>query len=199
MGMQAATGHNILASIKQPTLAALCALAALGVTVSEARADAIVSGIQTFGGGNENITSTLAVLDAVNHNIIYLGSYLASSPGAVSTPLGASISGTGTGSSGTITSNVDTIYYYDVKAGSTSDLIRVTNPAGTVNWTTDWANLLVGGGNVAAVSHIDVFGVAGSTPRVPEPTSLALFGVGMLGTGLVARRRRQSRLRVTAG
>lgn len=188
-----------MTSIKQTTLAALGALAALGVTVSAARADVIVSGIPTFGGGNENITSTLAILDAVNHNIVYLGSYLGSSPGAVSTPLGESISGTGTGSSGTITSNVDTIYYYDVKTSLGSDLIQVTNPAGTVNWTTDWANLLVGNGHVAAVSHIDVFGVASSTTSVPEPTSLALFGIGMLGTGLVARQRRQSTLRVTAG
>ncbi len=137
-----------------------------------AKADVVVAGIPTFGGGNENITTTLGILDAINPAFIYLGSYLSASPGAVATPAGESISGTGTGTSGTVTSNTDAIYYYDVKAGSNSDLIKLSSAAGTVDWTTDWSGLLVGHGQIPDVSHIDVFGLA--PVPVPEPTSVAL-------------------------
>lgn len=174
-------------------LSALAGTVALGVVVSPmANADVIVSGIPTFGGGNENITSTLAILDAINPDIVYLGSYLDVSPGAVSLPLGESITGTGKNNSGTITSvssyNIYTILYYDVKAGDNSDLIEVGLPGTTVNWTTDWANLLVGKGNVPDVSHIDVFGI--DPPQVPEPASVMVLGSALLGFGMMRRRRR---------
>ncbi len=155
-----------------------------------AKADVIVADIPTFGGGNENISTTLTHLEVINPNIVYLGSYLDSSPGSVAVPIGETITGTGTGSSGIVTSNLGTIYYYAVKAGSNSDLIQIGTPAQKVNWSTNWANLLVGHGNIPDVSHIDVFGVTGSTVSVPEPASIMAFSAGLLALGMVFRRRR---------
>ncbi len=45
-----------------------------------AKADLIVTGIPTFGGGNEDIATTLSILDAINPAIVYLGSYLRPPP-----------------------------------------------------------------------------------------------------------------------
>jgi hypothetical protein len=171
---------------------------AIALLSPTANADIIVSGIPTFGGGNENIATTLAILDAINPNIVYLGSYIDTSPGALALPTGESISGTGTHSSGTITSNSSgnpySILYYDVKAGPGSDLIEVSNPGAVVDWTTDWSNLLVGRGNVPDVSHIDVFGVDPPLPPspAPEPASLTLFASALLGLGFLAYRKRKA-------
>ena len=79
---------------------------AIALLAPRANADIIVTAIPTFGGGNENIADTLAILDVINPDIVYLGSYLGASPGTVAMPVGESITGTGVGSSsGTVTSN----------------------------------------------------------------------------------------------
>jgi hypothetical protein len=181
--------------LRKAVLAAFaCGAFALGAP--NAKADAIYSGtIPTFGGGNENITDTLAILDAINPNIVYLGSYLDTSPGSVALPTGESLSGTGTGSSGTITTHDATnnyiVLYYDVKAGPASDLIQVSSPASTVDWTTNWSNLHVGNGNVPNISHIDAFGIDPPAP-VPEPSPLMLLASGLAALGFLSWKRKAS-------
>ncbi len=63
---------------------------------------------------------------------------------------------------------------------STQDVVYGTIPA--------VINALQGGGTLTGITYSASF-TASSTPTVPEPASMLLMGVGLLGAGLVARRK----------
>jgi hypothetical protein len=57
--------------------------------------------------------------------------------------------------------------------------------SGVTSGTWQFVNIFGKGGGL---SHVQLYGMPGTT-NVPEPSVLALFGLGMLGFGLVRRRR----------
>jgi hypothetical protein len=63
---------------------------------------------------------------------------------------------------------------------------NVSSNAGT--WSTTWVYPNGGGGQAGGLSHGFALG-RGTREEVPEPGTLALFGLGMLGLGFARRRR----------
>lgn len=77
------------------------------------------------------------------------------------------------------------IHYFDIKQANGFALFYdLTAPITT--FTVDLDTYFP---NNPGFSHVTFFDT-GSTPQVPEPATLAVFGMGLLGLGLAARRRR---------
>ena len=75
--------------------------------------------------------------------------------------------------------------FYAVKGGPEFALYLV-DPADTEGiWTT--RHLLNPGGNIPEISHFAAVEIPKST--VPEPTTMLLFGTGLLGLGILGRRK----------
>jgi hypothetical protein len=100
-------------------------------------------------------------------------------------PSGAIITYTG----GNIVSNA----YLFVKDGNQTPAWYLFNlTASGLNWNgTDTLNLSGFWPNQGAISHVSLFG--GSSTPVPEPATLSLLGMGLLGFAAVQRRRAAAR------
>ncbi|BHH85021.1 PEP-CTERM sorting domain-containing protein [Desulforhopalus sp. 52FAK] len=93
-----------------------------------------------------------------------------------------------TGTWATTNPLTDAVQFYVIK-GSDEWALYYLDPAQTDGkWTTE--HLTNGGGNIPEISHISVSLTEPVNP-VPEPTTMLLFGTGLLGLAGFSRRKKQ--------
>jgi hypothetical protein len=100
------------------------------------------------------------------------------SEGIVSITTGGGLSGNWSLNPG-VTNFVGSFVAIHSGNGQSDNLFQIDSPGTSGTWATN---------NGKDLSNFDLFGVKGA-PAVPEPASIVLMGVGLLGLGLIRRRR----------
>lgn len=164
--------------------------------------------IQSLTGGpttgNVNVpafaTFSTGVATPVIFDLTYIAPGVGTAGGCTSAALGAECTPPGSPftifqiSSNTVIVSLqfNGVSYTGTSASGTSPTVSIFSTQSAINGTIpDIIALLQGGGSVSGVTYSASF--TATTPTItPEPASMMLMGIGLIGAGLVARRKARS-------
>ena len=151
--------------------------------------------------GNTNVLNFVRFTDGVAHPINFNLTYIAPGVGTAaacsSSALGAECTLPGSPftlfqlSSNTVIAalQLNGVSYMGDSSTGSSPTTAIFSTQTAINGTLpEITGMLASGGSVSGVTYSATF-VATPSPVVPEPASMLLMGVGLVGAGLVARRK----------